>query len=297
VKFLPRDIYFAVGATNIFVLIIVYTDLPITVRRFSILPTCIILLQWFTKPHIDTIYVLHIWASLSIGGTLAIIVSCIPLPLVSTAYRELTMRMSFVARQIRREITVTILLISEYHTAHLSDNYDNEIDRNKSKSNTNNEDEIEIPTTNAYCAESFYDHSTSFENLKDDHLLKSDIQDLHLLVNEEIKHMQRALTEISFEPYFILLFVLNLIKDIFRYIPFVKKIIKKPSTLQTRLEVWATCFASLHRTITGMLSLDHHHAAFVGQRRLINVRTFFTFVKIAKQSRVIFEDIIQGIKC
>jgi hypothetical protein len=83
-------------------------------------------------------------------------------------------------------------------------------------------------------------------------------------------------------------------RNIFRYIPFVKKIIKKPSTLQTRLEVWATCFASLHRTITGMLSLDHHHAAFVGQRRLINVRTF---AKIAKQSRVIFEDIIQGVKC
>jgi len=276
VNFFPKDIYFAVGATNFFVLIIVYTDLPTTVRRYSMLPTCIILLQWFTKPHINTIYVLDIWTSLSIGATLAIIVSCIPLPLLPTAYRELTMRMKFIARQIRCEITAIVLLISEYHNVHLSDNNNYEINRKKYKNNLKNDNEIEIPI-NSYCEDDFSNHSTSFENLKDDYLLKSDIQDLHLLVNEEIKHMQRALTEISFEPYFILLFVLNLIKDIFRYIPFVKKIIKKPSTLQTRLEVWATCFASLHRTITGMLSLDHHHHAFVGQRRLINVRTLFYF--------------------
>ena len=271
-----KDIYFAVGATNIFVLLIVYTDLPVTVRRFSILPTCITLLQWYRKPHIDTRYVLHTWASLSLGGTIAIIISCIPLPLLPTAYRELTMRMRFIAQQIRREITATILLISEYHNVHLSDNYDYEIDQIRHKSNTNNEDGIET-LPNSYHEDDFTDHSTSFENLKDDHLLKSDIQDLHLLVNEEIKHMQRALTEISFEPYFILLSLLNLLRTICRYIPFVKKFIKKPSTLQSRLEVWATCFASLQRTITGMLSLDHHHHVFVGQRQLINVRDFFEF--------------------
>ncbi|CAF4421681.1 unnamed protein product, partial [Adineta steineri] len=55
-----------------------------------------------------------------------------------------------------------------------------------------------------------------------------------------------------------------------RSIPFIRKFTKKSSTLQTRLEVWAIGFASLQRTITAMLSLDHHHHAFVGQRPLIN---------------------------
>jgi hypothetical protein len=284
VNFFPKDIYFAVGATNFFVLIIVYTDLPTTVRRYSMLPTCIILLQWFKKPHINTIYVLHIWASLLIGATLAIIVSCIPLPLLPTAYRELTMRMKFIARQIRCEITAIVLLISEYHNVHLSDNNNYEINRKKYKNNIKNDNEIEIPI-NSYCEDDFSNHSTSFENLKDDYLLKSDIQDLHLLVNEELKEIERALTEISYEPYFILLNLLNLLRNIFRYIPFFRKFIQKPSTLQSRLEVWATGLASLQRTITGVLSLDHHHHAFVGQRQLINVKYYFFFRKIV-QNRI-----------
>ncbi|CAF0776184.1 unnamed protein product [Rotaria sp. Silwood1] len=253
VNFLPRNIYFAVGATNVFVLLIVYTDLPAIVRRFSILPTCIILIQWFNKPYINTFYVLHAWASLSIGGALAIISLCIPLPVLPTAHRELTIRMKFIARQIRREITAIAVLISDYHSAHLSDDYDSNINRRKFKSNTIDENEIDIPK-NFYGEDEPYNYSTSFENLKDDHLLKSDIEDLHSLVHEELKHMERALREISFEPYFIL----------------VKCIKKQPSTLQSRLEVWVTGFTSLQRTITGMLSLDHHYYAFVGQRQLID---------------------------
>jgi len=266
VNFIPRNIYFAVGATNIFVLLIVYTDLPTIVRRYSILPTCIILLQWFKNSHIDTIFILHLWASASIGAALAITVSCIPFPLVPTAYRELTMRMKFLARQTRREITAIVLLISEYHNVHSSENP--EINRKKDPSN---DDEIDMPR-NSYREDDLYNHSTSFENLKDDHLLKSDIQDLHSLVNEELKQIERALTEISYEPYFILLKLLNLIRNCFSDIPLLKKFIKKPSNLQKRLQIWATGFASLQRTITGILSLDHHHRAFVGQRQLINVR-------------------------
>jgi hypothetical protein len=186
--------------------------------------------------------------------------------------------MKFTARQIRREITAIVLLISEYHNVHLSDIDGYIKDRKKYKSNTIEENEIEIPK-NSYNEDDLYHHSTSFENLKDDHLLESDIQDLHSLVNEELKHMERALTEISFEPYFILLKVFNFIQNVFSYIPFCKKYIKKPSTLQeTRLHIWTTSFASLQRTITGMLSLDHHHHAFVGQRQLINVR-ILSFLK------------------
>ncbi|CAF0734372.1 unnamed protein product [Rotaria sordida] len=272
VNFLPRDIYFGVGATNIFVLLIVYTDLPAIVRRFSILPTCIILVQWFNKPYINTFYVLHVWASLSIGGTLAIISSCIPLPVLPTAYRELTSRMKFISRQIRREITGIVLLTSEYHNVHLSDDYDynDKINQRKFASNTIDEDNIDISKP-SYREDDSYNYSTSFENLKDDHLLKSDIEDLHSLVREEVKHMERALTEISFEPYFILLKLLNFIRNIFSNILFFKKFIKKqPSTLQSRLEIWTTSFTSLQRTLTGMLSLDHHHHAFVGQQELIN---------------------------
>ncbi|CAF4256066.1 unnamed protein product [Rotaria sordida] len=43
VNICPRYVYYGVGASNILVLLIVHTDLPITVRRFSIVPTCIIL--------------------------------------------------------------------------------------------------------------------------------------------------------------------------------------------------------------------------------------------------------------
>ena len=271
VNFLPQNIYFAVGFTILFVFLIVYTDLPVTVRRFSMVPTCIVLLQWFNKPNIDTKYVLHIWASLSLGSALAIIVSCIPFPFVPTAYRELTIRMEFTARQIRREITAIVLLISEYHNVHLSDIADYTNDQKKDKSNTLGENEIEIPK-NSYTEDDLYHHSTSFENLKDDHLLESDIQDLHTIVNEELKQMARALTESSFEPYFILLKLFNFIRDAFSYIIFCTRYINKPSTSrQTRLQIWTTSFASLQRTITGMLSLDHHHHAFVGQRQLINV--------------------------
>ncbi|CAF3988260.1 unnamed protein product, partial [Rotaria sp. Silwood2] len=270
VNFLPRNVYFAVGATNVFVLFIVYTDLPAIVRRFSILPTCIILVQWFNKPYINTFYVLHAWASLSIGGALAIIALCIPLPVLPTAHRELRSRMRFIARQIRREITAIVLLISEYHNVHLSDDNDYKTNQRKLKSNTIDEDKIDIPK-NSYHEDDPYNYSTSFENLKDDHLLKSDIEDLHSLVVEELKQTERALTEISFEPYFILLKLLNFIRNIVSYIPFFKKFInKQPSTLQLRLEVWVTGFASIQRTITGMLSLDHHHHAFVGQRQLID---------------------------
>ena len=250
-----------------------YTDLPITVRRFSIVPACIILLQWFSKPLVNTNYVLQIWAALSIGGTLAVIVTCIPLPVVPTAYRELLLRMRFIAQQTRREITAIVLLISEYHNVHLSDRYDYEMNRKQLRSNASEDNGIEIPT-NSYREDDIYNHSSSFENLKDDHLLRSDIEDLHSLVNDELKQMRRALTEISFEPYFLLLSSLNSMRKFFRCIPVLKKFFRKPSTLEARLAVWTTAFASLQRTITGMLSLDHHHHAFVGQRQLINVSVF-----------------------
>jgi hypothetical protein len=87
--------------------------------------------------------------------------------------------------------------------------------------------------------------------------------------------MQRALNEISYEPYFILLKFLNLIRRLLRHIPFVKKHINTTSTLQTRFSVWTTGFASIQRTISAMLQLDHHHHAFVGQRQLINVGLVF----------------------
>jgi hypothetical protein len=182
--------------------------------------------------------------------------------------------MRFIAQQTRREITAIVLLISEYHNVHLSDNYNYELNKTKLENKTNEDDGIEIPT-NSYREDDIYNRSTSFENLKDDHLLKSDIEDLHSLVNDELKQMQRALPEISFEPYFILLKLLNLIRKVLRYIPFLKKFIRKPSTLQSRLAVWTTGFVSLQRTVTGMLSLDHHHHAFVGQRQLINVNFVF----------------------
>ena len=282
INFIPKDLYFAVGSTNIFVFLIVYTNLPVTIRRYSILPTCIILLQWFKKSHINTIYVLHIWAALSIGASLSILVSCLPLPLLPTAYRELTIRMNFTARQIRREITATILLISEYHNIHLTDNFTSEInnstktrsnDNNNNNNNNNSNDDngIEMPI-NSYREDDFYNYSTSFENLKDDYLLKSDIQDLHSMVNRELKEIERALTEISYEPFFIVIKCVNIIRNLLRRIPFIKKFINKPSTLQARLQIWATGLVSMQRTMTGMLSLDHHHHAFVGQRQLINVK-------------------------
>ncbi|CAF4832477.1 unnamed protein product [Rotaria sp. Silwood1] len=45
INFCPCNVYYGIGATNVLVLLIVYTDLSVTVRRFSIVPTCIILLQ------------------------------------------------------------------------------------------------------------------------------------------------------------------------------------------------------------------------------------------------------------
>ncbi|CAF1578295.1 unnamed protein product [Rotaria sp. Silwood1] len=273
INFCPRNVYFAIGATNILVLLIVYTDLPVTVRRFTIIPTCIILLQWFTKSHINTFFVLQIWTSLTIGATLAVIVTCIPLPAIPTAYRELTMRMRFIARQTRREITAIVLLISEYHNTHLNDEYDYRINENKEKTNNSNNNDndngIEMPS-NSYREDVFYLRSTSLEDLKDDHLLKSDIQDLHSIVNDEVKQMQRALNEISYEPYFILLKLLNRIRKCLRHIPFIKKFIKTNSTLETRLSVWTTSFAAIQRQITELLTLEQHHRAFVGQRQLIN---------------------------
>ncbi len=256
-------------------LLIVYTDLPITVRRFTIIPTCILLLQWFGKPHINTFFALQIMTSLTAGSTLAVIVTCIPLPVVPTAFRELKMRMRFIARQTRREITAIVLLISEYHNKHLSDANDYEMNRRKQKNTTSddNDNGIEMPK-NSYRDDDLYHQSTSFDDLRDDQLLKSDIEDLHSLVNDELKQMQRALGEISYEPYFILLKILNLIRRLLRHIPFIKKYIKTTSTLQTRLSVWSTGLASIQRTISGMLTLDHQHHAFVGQRQLINVSFF-----------------------
>ena len=34
INIFPRNVYYSVGATNVLVLLIVYTDLPVTVRRF-----------------------------------------------------------------------------------------------------------------------------------------------------------------------------------------------------------------------------------------------------------------------
>jgi hypothetical protein len=196
-------------------------------------------------------------------------VTCIPLPVVPTAYRELTMRMRFIARQTRREITAIVLLISEYHNTHLSDGYNVEMKRKKDTSD-DADDGIEMPK-DSYRDELLYHRSTSFEDLKDDYLLKSDIQDLNSLINDELKHMQRALTEIHYEPYFILLKFLNLIRKLLRHIPFIKKFVKTTSTLEIRLSAWSASLASIQRTISAMLALDHHHHAFVGQRQLINV--------------------------
>ncbi|CAF4857452.1 unnamed protein product, partial [Rotaria magnacalcarata] len=39
--------------------------------------------------------------------------------------------------------------------------------------------------------------------------------------------------------------------------------------------IWTTSLAAIQRTITGLLTLDHHHRAFVGQRQLINVSFLF----------------------
>ncbi|CAF1570082.1 unnamed protein product, partial [Adineta steineri] len=259
--------FIGIGATNILVLLIVYTDLPVTVRRFSIVPTCIVLLQWFTKPNINTFFVLQIWASLTIGSSLAVFVTCIPLPVVPTAYRELTMRMRFIARQARREITAIVSLISDYHDTHLNEHYGHK--HHKKMSLTDDDNGIEIPA-NTYRDDDINNFSTSFEDLRDDHLLKSDIQDLNSLVNDELKHMQRALGEISYEPYFIMLKFLNFMRKFLRHIPYIKKFINTTSTLQTRLSVWSTSLASIQRTINGILMLDHHHHAFVGQRHLIN---------------------------
>ena len=271
VNLCPRNVYFAFGATSLLVFLIVYTDLPVTVRRFSIVPTCIILLQWFSKTHINTSFVLQIWASLSLGSMLAVAVTCIPFPFIPTAHRELTMRMRFVARQTRREVTAIALLISEYHNVHLAES-DDVAQRAKMKrdSSEDNDVGIEIPS-NTYRDDDLHHQSASFENLKDDHLLKSDIQDLHSLVNDELKQMQRALSEIADEPYFRLLNLLNVVRRLLRHVPVLNKFVKNPSTLQSRLTVWVKGFVSLQRTITGMLTLDHHYHAFVGQRRLINV--------------------------
>ncbi|CAF1604796.1 unnamed protein product [Rotaria magnacalcarata] len=272
INFCPRQVSVGIGATNILVLLIVYTDLPVTVRRFSIVPTCIILLQWITKSHINTYFVLQVWLSLTAGAALAVIVTSIPLPVIPTAYRELAMRMRFITRQARREITAIVLFISEYHNIHLNEGYDGTTNQNRlntSNSDDNNDGGIEMPS-NSYREDDLYRCSASLEDLKDDHLLKSDIQDLHALVNEELKQMQRAMTEIAYEPYFIFLTLLNFTRGFLRHVPFIKKFIKTKSTLETRLSIWTTSLAAIQRTITGLLTLDHHHRAFVGQRQLIN---------------------------
>ena len=267
VNLCPRTVYFGVGATNVLVLLIVYTDLPVTVRRFSIVPTCIVLLQWITKPHVNTRFVLQVWGSLTLGASLAVLVSCLPMPMVATAYRELTMRMRFLARQTRRETTAILLLISEYHNQHLKSNYDQRSDHG-----------IEMErSASVIQAEEEREHlSSSYENLRDDHLLSSDIQDLNSLVNDEIKQMQRAWNELSNEPYFIALNLWNCLRRLLRHLPGIKRFVSPPSTLETRLGLWVTGFVSLQRTINGMLTLHHHHHAFVGQRQLINVRPTLT---------------------
>ena len=270
VNFFAPNVYVAVASTNIFVFLIVYTNLPIIVRRFSIVPVCIILLQWFSKPYVNTEYVLQTWAALTIAGSLAVIVTLIPIPVIPTAYRELVMRMQFIGQQTRREVTAIVLLISEYHNIHLVDSYNNCNDRMKSPIDIQEDGGIEMPN-NSYRDDDFFDHSASFENLKDDHLLKSDIQDLHALVAEEIKQMKRASTELTFEPYFILLAIIDWIRNLLRHIPCFKNCIAPSSTLEHRFKVWSTGLAAIHRSITGILSLDDHQRAFVGKRQMINV--------------------------
>ena len=125
---------------------------------------------------------------MSIGSTLAVLVTIIPLPVVPTAFRELRMRMRFIARQTRREMTAIVLLISEQHNTHLWDDHTEEINQAKQKLSTTDDTDngIEMPK-NTYLDDDIYQRSTSFEDLKDDHLLKSDIQDLQTLVNDELK--------------------------------------------------------------------------------------------------------------
>ena len=83
--------------------------------------------------------------------------------------------------------------------------------------------------------------------------------------------MRRSLDEIPYEPYFILLKLLNLIRELFQLIPFIKKHVKTKSTLHKRLSIWATNLTSLQRTIGAILKLEQHSRAFVGQRQLISV--------------------------
>jgi len=279
VVFCPKHIVIAIVATTFLVLIIVYTDLPVTVRRFTIVPTCIIILQWFNvQKNIDVFYILQIFSTLTAGSSIAVLITCLPLPLVPTAFRELKMRMRFVAQQARREVTAILLLISEYNNTHTFRRLDTvsvpkEMKRLSSEDADNG---IEMPT-NLHRDDDIYCHSTSFEDLRDDHLLSSDINDLHSLVNDEVKLMQRALGEIPYEPYFIFLNKLNSIRRCLSKVPFIKKFVKPESTLQTRLATWSNGLASIQRVITGMLKLENHHRAFVGQRQLINVESNFSF--------------------
>ncbi|CAF4256081.1 unnamed protein product [Rotaria sordida] len=54
--------------------------------------------------------------------------------------------MRFIARQTRHEITAIVLLTSEYHNIHLTDKYYYQINQNKQKLNTSddNDDGIEM---------------------------------------------------------------------------------------------------------------------------------------------------------
>lgn len=270
INILPKNIYCALIATNVFIFLITYSSLPKLVCRFSILPTCHTLLQWFEASSIDTSHIIHLWVSISIGAVLAIIVLLVPLPVVPTAYRETQIRMRFIAQQLRREIIGIVLLICEYQDSNLNG------DVKRKRETFQNEDiegnKIEM-LKESYGEDNPDLHSASLEGLKRNYLLASDIEDLHSIVCKELKELERALNEISLEPYFILLKLLHQIKKVLRLIPFVKKFIKKSSTLTLRLKVWTTGFLSLHRIMSSILSLDsRHRRALVGQRKLSQVR-------------------------
>ncbi|CAF0925935.1 unnamed protein product [Didymodactylos carnosus] len=223
INVLPRTTFNAVGATTLLVLLIVYTDLPIQIRRFTIVATCIVLLQWYNpKKPINNSFVLQIWASLSIGCGMAICTSLIPLPVPATANRELSTRLLYVAKQIRHELTTILLSINHINTSS-SDS-------------------------------SFSSMYSSVENIP---LLKVDINDLHTIVKDELPHMQRTLTELKWEPYYILSSICSIL--------FCKCRKQQQISLELRMKTWVSGFVSLHRTISGMLALDyldHHHYTF-----------------------------------
>ena len=260
VLYLPRNVYVAISATTCLVLMIVYTDLPVVVRRFTIVPTCIILLQWFSKSNINPYFVLQIWLSLTLGSCLSIFVMLIPLPSIPTAYSEFRIRLDTIRKQIRRELTTIILLIFEYQAKQIRN------DNHRRYTNGNDDTGIDLNLRE------FDDLHLLSEDYNDNYLLRSDLEDLNSLVNQEIQSIHRSFNEMSYEPYFIILKYWNRIRTLIRLYPPARNLISPPSTPNLRMGKLVHTFQSLQRTIKGLTILDKHNRSLVGQRKFINVR-------------------------